>query len=185
MDKICIVTRRLRNAHPSVTTAGNAGVQKDTECDVSTPQILLDTDSSQNTLIQAGQSVTITLSQEQSKTLQSSDCIRQWLNGTTCDPHLNIKKDEEGRIVMNLSIAEINLHMLRSDQVCQMLQISKSFLQRLIHGGSIKSYKIGRLRRFSMHDVLDYLTNHEDFEKDRKQAVKLYGQNHLSIKSVR
>jgi len=43
-------------------------------------------------------------------------------------------------------------------------QISKSFLRKLIRTRRIKSYKLGRLRRFSLEDILEYLTRNEYLE---------------------
>ena len=52
--------------------------------------------------------------------------------------------------------------MLTSQHVCQMLQISKSLLMNLVKAGKIRSYKIGKLRRFLLEDILDYLSKSED-----------------------
>jgi excisionase family DNA binding protein len=95
--------------------------------------------------------------------LQSSEHIINLLNGKRSDPSLNLSRSSDGRIVFNFCLHESPaLHMLRFDQVCQMLQVSRSFLHKLIHKKTIKSYKLGRLRRFAMEDVLDYLTTNEE-----------------------
>jgi len=47
--------------------------------------------------------------------------------------------------------------LLSGKEVCRILQVSRSFLKRLTAGGDLKSYKIGRLRRFLLEDVLEYL----------------------------
>jgi excisionase family DNA binding protein len=44
-----------------------------------------------------------------------------------------------------------------------MLQVSRSFLQKLVHGNKIKSYKLGRMRRFLLEDILEYLSSEVDF----------------------
>jgi len=49
--------------------------------------------------------------------------------------------------------------MLAPNQVCQMLQVSRSFLQKIINEKKIKSYKLGRIRRFLLEDILDYLSS--------------------------
>jgi excisionase family DNA binding protein len=49
--------------------------------------------------------------------------------------------------------------MLAPNQVCQMLQVSRSFLQKIIHENKVKSYKLGRMRRFLLEDILEYLSN--------------------------
>jgi excisionase family DNA binding protein len=47
--------------------------------------------------------------------------------------------------------------MLNPVQVCRMMQISRSLLNRMILEKKIKSYKIGRLRRFFLNDILENL----------------------------
>jgi excisionase family DNA binding protein len=43
-----------------------------------------------------------------------------------------------------------------------MLQISNSLLMNLVKSRKIRSYKVGRLRRFLLQDVLDYLSRSEE-----------------------
>jgi excisionase family DNA binding protein len=70
---------------------------------------------------------------------------------------------EAGRIVFNFRLkTDETLKMLTVSQVGQMLQISRSFLIRLVKTKKIKSYKFGRLRRFLLTDVIDYLSFSED-----------------------
>lgn len=61
--------------------------------------------------------------------------------------------------------------MLDSKGVCQMLQVSRSFLSRLIRTEQIKSYKMGRLRRFLLEDVLEYLSQSEVLQKAKEQIL--------------
>ncbi len=111
---------------------------------------------------QTGHIVCITMTGEQSKMLQNSEYIKKLIEGDLTDPALNLTLNAAGQVVLRFSITEPCLRMIRCDQVCQMLKISRSFLQKLIHDHNIKSYKIGRLRRFVMEDILDYLISHED-----------------------
>ncbi len=70
---------------------------------------------------------------------------------------------EDGRVVFNFRLkTDETLKMLTVSQVGQMLQISRSFLIRLVKAKKIKSYKFGRLRRFLLTDVIDYLSFSED-----------------------
>ena len=70
---------------------------------------------------------------------------------------------EDGRIVFNFRLkTDETLKMLTVTQVGQMLQISRSFLIRLVKAKKLKSYKFGRLRRFLLTDVIDYLSFSED-----------------------
>ncbi|MFQ5963037.1 MAG: helix-turn-helix domain-containing protein [Candidatus Scalinduaceae bacterium] len=57
--------------------------------------------------------------------------------------------------------------LLKTKHVCQILQISTSFLKKLVKEEKIKSYKLDRLRRFSLEDILDYLTKNEEFKNSK------------------
>jgi excisionase family DNA binding protein len=70
---------------------------------------------------------------------------------------------EEGRVTFNFRLkTDETLKMLKPEQVCQMLQISKTFLVKLVKKKTLRSYKFGRLRRFLLADVIDYMTRSED-----------------------
>jgi excisionase family DNA binding protein len=43
-----------------------------------------------------------------------------------------------------------------------MLQVSSGFLMKLVKGKKLKSYKLSRLRRFSLEDILNYLTENNE-----------------------
>jgi excisionase family DNA binding protein len=110
--------------------------------------------------------ISITMTKEQSDLLQQSEYIKELLNGTKSDPSLDIKLTPDGRLSLNYRFNDsLLLRMLAPNQVCQMLQVSRSFLQKLIHENKIKSYKLGRMRRFLLEDILEYLSN--DFEFDQ------------------
>ena len=114
--------------------------------------------------------ISITMTKEQSILLQQSEYIKELLNGTKNDPSLDIKLNPDGRISLNYRYNDsLLLRMLSSNQVCQMLQISRSFLQKLIHDKKINSHKLGRLRRFLLEDVLEYLSSDADFEQFKNE----------------
>ena len=87
---------------------------------------------------------------------------------------------ENGRIVFNFRLkTDETLKMLTVSQVGQMLQISKSFVIRLVKAKKIRSYKFGRLRRFLLTDVIDYLS----FSEDRvvlPKKIKPNGKGYIS-----
>jgi excisionase family DNA binding protein len=114
--------------------------------------------------------ISITMTKEQSDLLQQSDYIKELLNGTKNDPSLDIKLNPDGRISFNYRFNDsLLLRMLSSNQVCQMLQISRSFLQKLVHDKKINSHKLGRLRRFLLEDILEYLSNDADLEQFKNE----------------
>ncbi|MDP6923647.1 MAG: helix-turn-helix domain-containing protein [Candidatus Scalindua sp.] len=56
-----------------------------------------------------------------------------------------------------------SMKLLKTKEACRMMQVSAGFLMKLVREKKLKSYKLGRLRRFSFQDVLNYLT--ENIEK--------------------
>ncbi|MEN6420685.1 MAG: helix-turn-helix domain-containing protein [Smithella sp.] len=115
--------------------------------------------------------ISIIMTKEQSTLLQQSEYIKDLLNGNKCDPALDIKITPDGRLSFNYRFSDSMLvRMLAPNQVCQMLQVSRSFLQKIIHENRIKSYKLGRMRRFLLEDILEYLSNDAEFAPfDNKQ----------------
>jgi len=108
--------------------------------------------------------ISIVMTKEQSDLLMQSEYINELLNGTKSDPALDINLTPDGRLSLNYRFNDsLQVRMLASKQVCQMLQVSRSFLQKLIHEKKIKSYKLGRIRRFLLEDVLEYLSNDAEF----------------------
>jgi excisionase family DNA binding protein len=108
--------------------------------------------------------ISITMTKEQSELLRQSEYIKELLEGMKKDPSLDIKLSEDGHLSLNFHYNEsMLLRMLSSNQVCQMLQISRSFLQKLVNEKKMNSYKLGRLRRFLLEDILEYLSNDAEF----------------------
>jgi excisionase family DNA binding protein len=108
--------------------------------------------------------ISIIMTKEQSILLQQSEYIKELLSGTKSDPSFDIKLTPDGQLAINFRFNDsLMLRMLAPNQVCQMLQVSRSFLQKLIHENKIKSYKLGRMRRFLLEDILEYLSNDAEF----------------------
>jgi excisionase family DNA binding protein len=80
--------------------------------------------------------------------------------------NLNLHQEEDGSIVFHFHLdQDHDLTMLKSVQVCQMMQISRNLLNRMVQGGKIKSYKIGRLRRFCIKDIHESLESGSGIKK--------------------
>jgi excisionase family DNA binding protein len=110
--------------------------------------------------------ISITMTKEQSELLKQSEYIKELLNGIKNDPALDIKMTPDGRLSLNYRFKDsLMMRMLSPNQVCQMLQVSRSFLQKIIHENHIKSYKVGRMRRFLLEDILDYLSSDTDLSQ--------------------
>jgi len=66
--------------------------------------------------------------------------------------------DSSAPIFLNLHFNEGGLQrMFKAREVCDLLQVSRHTIDRLVRTGHIKSLRIGRLRRFCVEDVMDYL----------------------------
>lgn len=104
--------------------------------------------------------ISITMTKEQSEQLSQSEYIRELLSGEKSDPLLDIKLNPDGRISLNYRFNEsLVVRMLSPQQVCQMLQISRGFLQKIVNEKKLTSYKLGRMRRFLLEDILEYLSS--------------------------
>jgi excisionase family DNA binding protein len=169
MEKICIVKRRQQNTQNEVKVT----MQDDQTFNIHSEEAQNNITSNTKGLPEkkiveeyndeSGHVISIIMTNEQSSMLQSSEYIRDLLSGRRSDPSLYLNRSPDGRIICNFCLHESpSVRMLRFDQVCQMLQISRSFLQKLVHEKTLKSYKLGRLRRFAMDDILDYLISHEE-----------------------
>ncbi|HBI47603.1 MAG TPA: hypothetical protein DDX93_02610 [Smithella sp.] len=176
MEKICIVKRRREQAQPDVKPA-----PPDRHCDTLPSEAAKSDTAADNQsrlsnkkiveefMDDASCIISIIMTKEQSALLQQSEYIKELLGGAKKDPSLDIKIDHNGQLALNFRYNEsILLRMLCSDQVCQILQISKSFLQKLVNEKKLNSYKLGRMRRFLLEDILEYLSNDEEFAQLKK-----------------
>lgn len=108
--------------------------------------------------------VSFNLTPEQCESIQSSDFGQCLSAGILRGSVINVEQEEDGQISLCFHFDRVNtLTMLKTEHVCEMLQISKSFLGKLIKTRKLKSYKLGRLRRFSLENVLEYLAKSEYF----------------------
>ena len=167
MEKICIVKRRREYAQTEVKL-----ILPDNQSDTLPSEIALSSIAINNNpefsdkkivekfMDKSSSVISITMTKEQSALLQQSEYIKELLSGVKSDPSLEIKLNPDGRISLNYHFNDsLLLRMLSPNQVCQMLQISRSFLQKIINEKKLKSYKLGRMRRFLLEDILEYLSN--------------------------
>ena len=167
MEKICIVKRRREYAQTEVKLILPDN-QRDTlpsEIAISSIAINNYPEFSDKKIVEefmdkSSSVISITMTKEQSALLQQSEYIKELLSGVKSDPSLEIKLNPDGRISLNYHFNDsLLLRMLSSNQVCQMLQISRSFLRKIINENKLNSYKLGRMRRFLLEDILEYLSN--------------------------
>lgn len=185
MEKICIVKRRKTSAqatqdpiveiHTAPPVTSPVSDQEVTEIEqipeVSAPVPAADSPESFN--IQDGdhlifkevageeeQIFSIQLSPQQSEIVQSMNCIKDLLSGKHHGVKMSMEQTADGSTAFNFHFKPVyTTRMLNPNDVSTMLQISKSMLYRLVKEKEIKSYKIGKLRRFLLEDVVDYLSN--------------------------
>ena len=104
-----------------------------------------------------GETVSLKLTQEQIKTIRSNSSLMSVFNGelTGGSAELNYR-DEPITIKFEFEpLAPVRL--LMSEEVIQMLRISNGYLKTIVRDGKLKSYKIGKGRRYMLEDVLSYL----------------------------
>ena len=92
------------------------------------------------------QVVSISLTPEQADAVRSNGRFRELCHG------------EASQIIFNLHLAgEALPKMITPKEVGEILHVSRHTVSKLVSTGAVKSYKIGRLRRFSGQDIIDYL----------------------------
>jgi excisionase family DNA binding protein len=171
MEKICIVKRRREYAQTEVKLVLPDNQSDNLPQEVAASNIAIDTRPEfpdkkivEEFVDNASSVISIMMTTEQSRLLKQSEYIKELLNGTKSDPSFDIKLTQDGQLAITFRFNDsLMLRMLSPTQVCQMLQVSRSFLQKLVHENKIKSYKLGRMRRFLLEDILEYLSNDSPF----------------------
>jgi excisionase family DNA binding protein len=182
MEKISIVRRRKAGAKETENGQAPDGILKlpPPEEPVEIPASILRQDTARTDRgirvpeISPGnkeEEMSVKLTPEQYSLVESSQYVKYFLDGEAKGVSLDVQHDHDGQIVFNFQFKKADtVRMLKSEHVCQMLQISNTLLMKLARAGKIKSYKIGKLRRFLLEDILSYLAESEEvFDND---AVK-------------
>lgn len=166
MEKICIVKRR-KNKSPIVNeyepSDFDAGMLPDSMIPLTMSsgheaQEVRSALESANTLV-----LSLKLTPEQSEIFRSAELMDTFAHEMAGGVSLKIRQEQDDQYVIDvLPASHRSINMLTYDQVCQMLQISKSLVKKLVRQKKIASYKVGRLRRFSLDDVLAYLARSEE-----------------------
>jgi excisionase family DNA binding protein len=112
---------------------------------------------------ETNEAISVNLTPEQYDLVKSNRYVKYFLNGDSTGVSLDIQRHTEGQIIFNFQFKKVDIvRMLKAKHVCQMLQISNSLLMNLVRSKKIRSFKVGRLRRFLLQDVLDYLSRSEE-----------------------
>ena len=116
--------------------------------------------------------ISLKLTPEQCSYLLSSQLMDHLPEEITEKFFIDNRMTNDVRVLFNFHLSNPkSIRLLRTDQVCEMLQISKSFLMNLVRNKKIRSYKMGCLRRFSLDDVLMFLTESEDIPRKRSRKT--------------
>jgi len=171
MEKICIVKRRVREGESDFCGNGPTDLfmlrrprSKEIEPSSDEPSPM---SYAAPTMIDGPQSDTglsIELTPTQAETVRSYPYFKLLMGAAANESGIGIDRTEDGKISLNLQLKQIYVaKMLTTQDVDAMLQVSKGFVSRLVKSGELKSYKIGRLRRFSLEDVLSLLSESKEF----------------------
>jgi excisionase family DNA binding protein len=170
MEKFCIVKRRKQTVsgeqQAEVAAAPDpGGTERVTEIASYMPAsgVRKETSFLEKRIKDGEQVIRIQLSPEQCKVARSNRTVKDLVGRTIGKVALDIEEGEDGQIVFNFHVKQVyGTKTLNPHDVCEMLQISKSFLSKLVKEGQMRSYKIGRLRRFLLEDILEYLTKSDE-----------------------
>jgi excisionase family DNA binding protein len=171
MEKICIVKRRKKYTHEwrnENYIATDTAMLPDHNLSVISSHTMPQTQDCETqyeySKEDSNEVITFPLTPEQSNLFQSSTFMQNMSDGIPSNAALNVEQQGDGRISLNFYFEKMHaLRLLKPTHVCQMLQISKSYLRTLVKTRRIRSYKMGKLRRFSLDDVLEYLTENGEF----------------------
>jgi excisionase family DNA binding protein len=176
MEKLCIVKRRSRpeeRGEDSTTTIVSQEretvVQEQDVREIASEPTPNKSDSFNvhdgDTLIfkevagEEEQIFSIQLTPRQSEVVQSMNCIKDLLSGKHHGVKMSMEQTTDGKTAFNFHFKPVyTTRMLNAQDVAVMLQVSKSMLYRLVKEKEIKSYKVGKLRRFLLEDVVQYLS---------------------------
>jgi hypothetical protein len=104
------------------------------------------------------ETVFLTLTQEQIKTIRSSSGLLSVFNGDLAGGFAELNYQDKPVTIKFEFEPLAPIRLLMSEEVLQMLRISNGFLKTIVRDGKLKSYKIGKGRRYMLEDVLSYLT---------------------------
>jgi excisionase family DNA binding protein len=177
MEKLCIVKRRSKPTQPQGPDSTTTIVTQEPETvveerDFQAIDNVPSTNTSESINVHDGdhlifkevageeeQIFSIQLTPQQSQVVQSMNCIKDLLSGKHHGVKMSMEQTNDGNTAFNFHFKPVyTTRMLNAQDVAIMLQISKSMLYRLVKEKELKSYKVGKLRRFLLEDVVAYLS---------------------------
>jgi excisionase family DNA binding protein len=184
MEKICIVNLRKKMTNPvdvredfaRKNLANEGGIPKDLSIPVVENRGIREIHDGgvrpDDNKDAAGRTVSLMLTRDQTRALQSDPYIRSFLSAKSAEGFEAIKHRDQ-TIVVKFEFGSMPpLRLLKVEEVIQMLRISRSYLNELVRQGKLKSYKLGRLRRLMLDDILFYLEASQELTNIRQQDLK-------------
>lgn len=171
MKKILIVKRRKKESQTNngQSLTGNPSVfepNQSSEIFLNDPVPISHDSKDENAVSDKSdrdQTLSFALTPEQTEFIRSNADVASLLESAPHEITVDVEQVDGGGIFFHFHVQKFQgIRMLKTDEVCRMLQVSKSFLMMLVRENRIKSYKIGRLRRFSLEDILEYLARSEE-----------------------
>ena len=163
MEKICIAKRRKKDGEfafsgfDSLELPGNRHGGIDPVYTVTDVLFMGRKDGDPGCDFSGEHRFSVELTPAQTATLESVGWLTCLSGAKREQAALNVV-EEKKKIIFNFLFKTVPpVTMLSVTDVCRMLAVSPSFLRRLAKSGRMKSYKIGRLRRFLLDDILDYM----------------------------
>ncbi|MEW6184670.1 MAG: helix-turn-helix domain-containing protein [Thermodesulfobacteriota bacterium] len=148
LEKFCIVKRRKQGlCNSSASLIPNREENPSTWANPPHP--------SQEDFSKEESVLSLDLTPTQSRVIRSGGILPLLNTAAPKTFNVDLQQKDDGAVIFNFHLQ--NFMMLNPQQVCQMMQVSRSFLNRMIIEKRIKSYKIGRLRRFFLNDILENL----------------------------
>ena len=108
--------------------------------------------------LKEGAVLSLSLTQGQCRAIRNGGILSLLDTENPKNLSLTIQQQPDGQVVFNFHFDfDRDWMMLKADQVCQMMQISRNSLNRLVKENRLKSHKIGRLRRFRFKEIVEAL----------------------------
>jgi excisionase family DNA binding protein len=171
MEKVSIVRRRLEVAptqaelrarqrlaeRPEAPAEGNTALAVLSDPEDSAPAGAPFGDAAQPL---AGLPLTVDLSEDARNELWAGGHIDETQSGSRHFIVEAARDRENDKVVLKLEFMrpEYYLRLLSTQEVCEMLHVSKSSLYHYARTGDLRTHRMGRALRFRFQDVLDFIT---------------------------
>jgi excisionase family DNA binding protein len=118
------------------------------------------------------ETVSLTLTKEQIKTIRSSSGLQSIFSGELAGGHAELNYRDEPITIKFECEPLAPVRLLMSEDVMQMLRISNGFLRTIVRDGKLKSYKVGKGRRYMLEDILAYLAENLHSHGSHQEALR-------------